>query len=256
MQELLTLAPRYQDLSTFQWIVAIIGATGIGMAKAGIKGSGMFFITLIAIVFGAKESTGLIVPLLITADIFAVLYYKRHTDWKLLLRFIPWIFAGVLLGVWLGKDMPEAIFKQVMAVIIILSVIIMFYWEYRKNERVPSEWWFAGGMGITAGFTTMVGNLAGAFTNIFFLAMRVSKIKFIGSLAMLYLIINLFKLPFHIWSWETISIESLAFNIRLIPAVLVGIWIGIKVVNLINEKAFRNMILILTAVGAVLILLK
>lgn len=256
MQELLTLSPRYQDLSTLQWIVAIIGSIGIGISKAGIKGSGIFFITLIAIFFGAKESTGLILPLLITADIFAVLYYKRHTDWKLLLRFIPWIVAGVLLGVWLGKDMPEEIFKQIMAVIIIVSIAIMFYWEFRKVERVPSEWWFAGGMGITAGFTTMIGNLAGAFTNIFFLAMRVSKIKFIGTVAMLYLIINLFKLPFHIWTWETISTESLTFNLRLIPAVLVGIWIGIKLVKVINEKAFRQMILILTAIGAVLIFLK
>ena len=256
MYELLTLSPKYQEVSSLQWIIAILGSIGIGMSKAGIKGSGIFFLTLIAIFFGARESTGLVVPLLITADVFAVLYYRRHTEWRLLLKFIPWIFSGILLGVWLGKDLEEAVFKQVMAGIIILSVGIMFYWEYRKVERVPSEWWFAGAMGIGAGFTTMVGNMGGAFTNIFFLAMRISKIRFIGTLAMLYLLINLFKLPFHIWTWKTISVESLAFNLRLVPAVLIGIWLGIRLVRIINEKAFRKMILILTAIGAVLMVLK
>ena len=254
MEEIFALPQAYQGLSTIEWTVAGFGAMGIGLAKAGIKGSGIFFITLLALVFGARVSSGLILPLLLLGDVFAVLYYKRHTDWFLLLRFIPWIFAGVLIGVWVGKDLPEAIFKQYMAIIILVSVVIMYIWEFRKKHVIPKSPIFSGTMGLLAGFTTMIGNLAGAFTNLYFLAMRISKNEFIGTIAVLYLIVNLFKLPFHIWVWGTINTDILAVNLRLAPAVVVGLILGIFIVKVINEKAFRKMILVLTAIGAILIL--
>ena len=100
----------------------------------------------------------------------------------------------------------------------------------------------------------MIGNLAGAFSNIFFLAMRLPKNEFIGTAAWLFLIINVFKLPFHIWSWRTISPETLLINLKLAPEVLVGLYVGVRLVKIIKEDFYRKMILVLTAVGAVFIL--
>jgi uncharacterized membrane protein YfcA len=118
---------------------------------------------------------------------------------------------------------------------------------------VPHQWWFAGGMGLAAGFTTMIGNLAGAFSNIFFLAMRLPKNQFIGTAAWLFFIINLFKLPFHIWVWETVSLETLSLNLRLIPGIFLGLWVGVHVVKIIKNHHYRKLILILTAIGALMI---
>ena len=256
MYELFSLSPEFQNLTIYHWLLAGFGAMGIGIAKGGIKGSGIFFFTLLALVFGAKRSTGLVVPLLIVADIFAVLYYKRHTDWKLLFRILPWIIAGILIGVLIGKDLPENIFKNGMGVIIFVSIFLMFLSEFRQSSNVPNKRWFSGTIGLLAGITTMIGNLAGAFTNIYFLAMRISKNQLIGSISMLYLIINLIKLPFHIFVWKTVTLETFAVNIRLIPAVILGIGVGILLVKVINERAFRIMILALTAIGAVLIFVR
>jgi hypothetical protein len=111
-------------------------------------------------------------------------------------------------------------------------------------------------MGLSAGFTTMLGNLAGAFSNVFFLAMRLPKNEFIGTAAWLFFFINLFKLPFHIFSWKTITWESIYINLYLVPAIFLGLWAGINILKKINNELFRNMILILTAIGAVIILLK
>jgi len=141
-------------------------------------------------------------------------------------------------------------------VIILLTVAMMFWWERQKDMKIPNNWWFAGILGLSAGFTTMIGNLAGAFSNIFFLAMRVPKRVFIGTAAWLFFIINIFKLPFHILVWETISIETLAVNLRLIPGVLLGFYVGVKVVERIEENTYRKMILVLTAFGAIMIFLK
>ncbi|MBT8307694.1 MAG: sulfite exporter TauE/SafE family protein [Maribacter sp.] len=244
------------DISAFAWAMGLAAAFVVGMSKAGIKGIAVINVTLMALAFGAKESTGLVVPLLILADVFAVSYYNRHTQWKYIARFLPWILAGILIGVFIGMDLDEDTFKIGMAVIILGSVAMMYWWDRKKSKKVPTHWSFAGFIGILAGITTMIGNLAGAFSNIFFLAMRLPKNEFIGTAAWLFLIINVFKLPFHIWSWGTITPETLLINLKLAPGILVGLYVGVRLVKIIKEGFYRKMILILTALGAILILVR
>ena len=252
MSDLLQLSPEFQ-LSWGGWALAYLGVFILGLSKSGLKGIGVLFVIVFAHIFGGKSSTGVVLPLLIAGDIFAVSYYNRHTEWKYIKRLMPWMIAGVLIGVWVGKDMPETIFKQGMAVIILLTVFMMFWWEYREEKVVPNHWWFAGLMGLSAGFTTMVGNLAGAFANIFFLAMRIPKNVFIGTAAWLFFLINLFKLPFHIFVWETISLDTFALNVRLLPGLALGLFLGVRLIAKIKEHHYRKIILILTALGAILI---
>jgi len=109
---------------------------------------------------------------------------------------------------------------------------------------------------LMAGFTTMIGNLAGTFTNLFFLAMRLPKNHFIGTAAWLFFIINLFKLPFHIFVWHTITWDTLKLNILLMPFVLLGFVVGIRLIRAIKDQYYRRLILILTGIGAIIILFK
>ncbi|GMN09569.1 sulfite exporter TauE/SafE family protein [Croceitalea sp. MTPC9] len=244
------------EISLLGWVLAAIASFLLGISKAGLKGLSIFNVTLMAIAFGAKQSTGLIMPLLLVGDVFAVIYYNRHTQWKYIIKFLPWMLSGILIGVFLGKDLPEKQFKIGMVIVILISLGILVFWERRKSKSVPNHWAFAGSTGILAGICTMIGNLAGAFTNLFFLAMRLQKNEFVGTAAWLFLITNLFKLPFHLFVWETISVETLTINLKLVPAILLGLFTGIRLVKLINEKQYRVFILIVTAIGAVTILFK
>ena len=209
------------------FLLALGCALLLGIAKSGIKGLAVLIVTGLALIYGAKESTGILMPLLICGDILAVIYYKRHVKWVYLLKLLPWMVLGVLAGVVSGKDLPEDLFKSGMAVIILLSVAMMYYWERKKDRKIPTHWSFAALMGMMAGFTTMVGNLAGAFSNIYFLAIKLPKNEFIGTAAWLFFIINLFKVPFHLWVWETMNQESLKISLTLIPAVISGLFLGV-----------------------------
>ncbi|TLF46583.1 sulfite exporter TauE/SafE family protein [Maribacter aurantiacus] len=242
------------EISLTSWILATLAAFVIGMSKAGIKGIAVINVTFMALAFGAKESTGMVVPLLILADIFAVIYYNRHTQWSYVFKVLPWMVFGLLIGVILGKDLPENLFRIGMAIIIIITVIMMYWWDRKKVKTVPTHWAFSGTIGTLAGITTMVGNLAGAFSNIYFLAMRLPKNHFIGTAAWLFLIVNVLKLPFHFFVWKTITWESLILNVKLLPGIFLGFFVGIRIIKLINEEFFRKMILVLTALGALLIM--
>jgi len=238
------------------YVIAGIAALLVGISKAGIKGINVFTVTLMAIAFGAKASTGIMLVMLMMGDILAVIYYKKNCRWEYLIKFLPAMLVGVLLAVWLGKDVPEETFKNWMGIIILLSVVMMWYRERKQQQSFPSGWLFAGTMGIGAGFTTMIGNLAGSFSNIFFLATGLPKKEFIGTAAYLFLIINFFKLPFHAFVWKTINMDTLLINAAQAIFIGLGFMIGLRLVGLFNEKAFRKFILIVTAIGAVLIFLR
>ena len=247
----LTITP-YISIS---FLLAIGCASLLGIAKSGIKGLAVLIVTGLALIYGARESTGILMPLLICGDIFAVIYYKSHVKWMYLIKLLPWMVTGVLTGVFFGKDLPEDLFQSGMAVIILLSVVMMYYWEQKKNKQVPTHWSFAALMGIMAGFTTMVGNLAGAFSNIYFLAIRLPKNEFIGTAAWLFFFINLFKVPFHIWSWGTINWMSFQVSLSLIPAVILGFSLGVFLVKKIKNDKYRLLILLMTGLGGLIILL-
>lgn len=232
---------------------SLLAAFVLGLSKAGIKGITIIIVTILALIHGGKVSTGILLPMLIFADILAVSYYRKETQWQYLFKVLPWALIGVVIGAFLGKDMPEFIFKQLMAIIILVTVVIMIFWEYKKVAKVPSHWIFASTMGLLAGITTMIGNLAGAFSNVYFLAMRLPKNHFIGTAAYLFFIINLFKLPFHIFMWETVNMTSITLSLKLLPAVLLGFILGVRIVKLITDQWYRKIILFLTAIGAIII---
>ena len=242
--------------SFFNWGLILLAAFFIGLSKAGLKGIDMMNVTIMAIVFGSKASTGIVLPLLCIADIIAVSYYHRHAQWNHFWKLIPWMAIGILVGVYVGKDMNEAVFRKIMAVIIIVTVAIMIALEMRKNSLIPTNKLFVANMGLAAGFTTMLGNLAGAFSNIYFLAMRMSKNDFIGTAAWIFLVINLFKLPFQVFLWKNITLESLYTDLLLLPAMLIGFWVGLRIVSKIKDDNYRKVVIVLTFLGAIVLLFK
>jgi uncharacterized protein len=245
-----------QAYTTGNWFLIIIAAFIIGLAKAGLKGIDMLNVTIMAIVFGGKASTGIVLPLLCAADIVAVIYYNRHAQWNHFWKLVPWMAVGILIGVFAGKDLDETIFRKIMALIIIVTVAIMILMEFRKTEKVPTHPLFVAGTGLVAGFTTMLGNLAGAFSNIYFLAMRMSKNDFIGTAAWVFLVMNLFKLPFQIFYWKNITKHSLLTDLVLLPALALGFWAGLHIVKRIKDDSYRKVVIVLTLIGAMVIFLK
>jgi len=242
-------------MDVYDWLLALLGTFLLGMGKSGLKGLGAVIVTIMAIVFGGKESTGVLIPMMIAADVFAVIYYHRHTQWYFLKKLLPMMVLGVLIGVWWGGSISELLFKRIMAIIILISVLAMIWMDRSRNIKIPKNPLFSSSMGLLAGVTSMIGNLAGAFTSVYLLAMRLPKNEFIGTAAWLFFIINVFKLPFHIYSWETVTSETLKINLLLSPAIALGFFSGVRVVKLINNDLYRKFILVVTGVGAVFILL-
>lgn len=250
MQEILHL------FTPTAWFWILMASFMSGLSKGGLRGMDMLGVTIMALVFGSKSSTGIVLPLLCVADIAAVIYYHRHAQWDHFWKLIPWMAIGILFGVFIGKDMNEALFRKFMAVIILITIAIVLFMEYRKSQAIPTHPLFAISTGLTAGFTTMLGNLAGAFSNLYFLAMRLPKNSFIGTASWIFLIMNWFKLPFQIFYWKNITFHSIKIDLILFPTLFIGFWLGVKLVGKFQEEKFRKIVMTLTLIGSMLMLLR
>jgi len=241
------------DLSSMSgWQAAALFSTAMltGFSKTGLPAAGILGVTIMASSFAAKQSVGLILPMLIIADIVAVIYYRRQVVWKHLISLIPWVLVGIISGYFLMKVIADNQLKLMIGIIVLVLVIVHVFREYRgKLEQQSSSIWFSAILGILAGFTTMVGNAAGGVMAIYLLSRKLPKEQFIGTGAWFYLFVNVFKIPFNIdlgiISWNTLLINSMT-----IPVILIGTWIGIKLVPKLSQKHFQMIILALSAIGA------
>ncbi|MGK7397520.1 MAG: sulfite exporter TauE/SafE family protein [Candidatus Cyclobacteriaceae bacterium M3_2C_046] len=239
------------DLTTYQWILMIFCGLLVGMGKTGIAGVGLLVVPLLAAAFGGKDSAGLLLPMLAIADVFAVVYYNRHARWKYVLRLLPSALVGILLGLYVGEIVNDDQFKEIMAIIILVSLGIMIWREQQKNiNNVPDQWWFSILIGLAGGFATMIGNAAGPIMAVYFLSMRLPKNNFIGTGAWFFLIVNYFKIPFHIIVWNTISSETFSLNVAMFPFIMLGAYLGVKIVKRIPERPYRIFVIVMTAVAA------
>lgn len=240
----------------WQWALTGLAGTLIGLAKAGVPAVGLVFVPIMAFAFGAKASTGLILPMLSFGDLFAIAYFRRHAAVRELVRLLPWALAGLLTGTTVGTALADTEFKRLLGGIVLVLLALMIWQEFRGNkDAVPKGWWFPALAGLAAGFTTMVGNAAGPVMSLYLLSMRLNKAQFIGTSAWFFLTINLIKIPLQIFFWHNITWGSFAIDLIALPAIALGAWVGLLIIGKIPERLFKLLVLGATGLSAVALLL-
>jgi uncharacterized membrane protein YfcA len=239
------------DLTLYQWLVAALTGIFVGMTKTGVTGLGMLNVVLFAAIFGGKPSTGLLLPMLCFADIFAVKYYHRHAEWKYIIRLLPSALAGIVIAVYVGDVVSSSQFNMLLGLMVLAGLVIIIWREVKLDDRkIPDYRWFSILMGVIGGFTTMFGNAAGPVITIFLLSMRLPKNSYIGTGAWFFMIVNLIKVPFHVFVWQTIS-----FDLVITPFIALGAVAGILLIKKVPERVYRLFIIVITSIAAVKLLL-
>lgn len=237
------------NFNAWEWFLAVLASLLVGIAKTGITGLSLLFVSIFAAIMPAKRSTGVVLPLLIVGDIVAVLSYRKHAHWGHVWRLFPWAAAGVVAGSFAVGRMDERETRIAIGVIVI-GLTFLHLWR-RMRQGVPQEErsaWFAPVIGMLAGFTTIVSNAAGPLMVIYLLAMRLPKMEYMGTGAVFFLMLNLFKSPFMI-ALGLITPASLVLNLELAPAVIAGTLLGRWLLGRINQRVFENIALALTLVA-------
>ncbi|KNZ41024.1 sulfite exporter TauE/SafE family protein [Acetobacterium bakii] len=239
----------FPDLELVQWIWIVFAALLIGVSKTGISGLLTLVIPILAAVFGGKASTGIILPMLIVGDIFALLYYKRNAKKEDILKLLPWTFLGLILGLVIGGYINDEQFKSLIAISVLLCLFLLIYFEKKADQiKIPDKTWLYALVGILAGFTSMIGNAAGPIFSVYLLAKGVKKENFLGITAWFFFIVNITKLPMQVFVWKNITVQTFALTGLMIPFIGIGAVLGAFIIKRINERLFRYLIIGMTAI--------
>jgi uncharacterized membrane protein YfcA len=240
-------------LETWQWALAGLGAFLIGLSKTGIGGIGILAVTIFSSVFPARGSVGLVLVLLICADVVAVTAFRRHAVWSHLWPLFPWTIAGVLLGYFAMGRVDDLQVRKMIGSILVLLVSVQFRQYFKgtqERERIARHGLlYIALMGLAAGFTTMVANAAGPIMILYLLAAGLPKMEFVGTGAWYFLLMNCFKVPFS-WKLGLINPASLSVDLMLAPLAVAGALSGRKLLPYIDQRLFEGLALSTTFLAA------
>ena len=235
-----------------QWILAGVAAFCIGFSKSGFPGAGLVTVLIMAKLFGARESTGALLPMLICGDILSVSVFHQHARWAPIRRMLPPYMIGVIAGWALMLRLPGRAFGPIIGWIVLIMVILQVTrrWRPQWYGNLPHTHSFACAMGLTAGVATMLANAAGPITGLYFLATSTPKFELVGTSGWLFLIVNTFKVPFSA-QLGLIHGMTLMFDLILIPVIALGIFTGRRLMPVIPQNLFDTLLLAFASVAAV-----
>jgi uncharacterized protein len=246
-------------LEPWQWALAALGAYLVGLSKTGIAGLGVLSVALFASALPARESTGIVLVVLIGADIVAVTAYRREVSWPHLLRLFPWAAAGVVIGFLIMGRIDGQTTQRLIGVILV-SLVALQFWRSRSRtvahlaEDAQPHPLLSAIAGVSAGITTMIANAAGPIMIIYLLAMHLPKMIFMGTSAWFFFTVNLFKVPFS-YSLGLINLDSLRVSLPLIPFAVAGALTGRVLIKYIDQRLFELLAMGFTLLAGLRLLL-
>ena len=240
------------ELSVLSWVLVALCSIMVGVAKAGIPGVGVLIVPLMATALPTGTSVGFVLGVLIVGDLFAIIYHRRNAKWSYMLHLFPAAVAGIVAGYFILGLVTEQQLRPIIGGITLVMLAVNYWRERERTEetRVPTQWWFAAGIGFIAGITSMMANAAGPIMMIYLLAMRLPKMEFVGTGAWFFFIINWIKVPFsaHL---ALMTPETIKVNLIMVPFVAVGAVLGIFLLHRVPQKAFNAIVEVLAVVAAV-----
>ena len=240
-----------------EWLLAILAAYFYGISKGGLSAVGMLGVTFMAAAVPGRASTGIVLPLLVAADMIAAATFREHVHWAHLRR-LGWpVGLGVVAGWALLMVIPDAAFRPVIGGMVLGMLALQAVRQRfpRFDAALPHSPVFAWASGLLTGTSTMVANAAGPIASTYLIVLGFAKLQFVHTMAWLFLFVNLFKLPFSL-QLGLINAGSLDLTARLVPAMLLGLWSGKRLIDRVPAHVFQNLVLTLSAASAAWLLVR
>ncbi|MEM1059865.1 MAG: sulfite exporter TauE/SafE family protein [Verrucomicrobiota bacterium] len=245
------LPAAFAPLLTTTWLLALVAALCVGIAKGGLGGFALITVVIMAEIMPPKQSVGVVLLLYVIGDAYSVRAFGRHAQWKYVWSLLPPLLVGAVIGALLLDVIPPGLFKRVLG-LVVLSMVVLQLLRYRCEalfERLARSRRYVQATGVAGGVCTMLANAAGPLLQMYFLTVRLEKFTFIGTMAVLFCLLNLCKLPLGlgvgILGWNTVFLVLL-----LAPAVVLGVILGKALISFIPQQVFEWLVLAFAALTA------
>ncbi|TFH37581.1 MAG: sulfite exporter TauE/SafE family protein [Anaerolineales bacterium] len=238
-------------------VVTGLAAFLVGLGKGGLGGMiGALITAMMALVLPPEKVIGLVLPLLMVGDVFAVAVHWGKWDRSLILQLVPGGILGVLLATSLLYRISGEGLRTALGLIVLLFVVYKLF-EGRllpQSDFQPRRYhgWLAG---VVSGITSTLAHGGGPPVSIFLVIQSMQPQKFAATAALYLFILNWMKVPSYffagLFDWGLIRSDLWA-----IPLVPLGVWSGKWLVGRIGRTSFERLIVLLLGISGILLLLR
>lgn len=263
------------ELSTAQYVVLLLAGASYGFTKTGILGLSALVVPLMLCVFTPGQALGIALPLLIFADIVALIMLRKSVSWRNVAMALPWALLGVFAG-WrllvrvqtMPAEAGDALLRRLVAgmvaLVVVSGIIVRLYRSHSEDASKPpsvesegktttARYLFASLFALIGGLVTMIANNSGPAWVVHLMLFRMDKHHFLGTAAWIIFILNVVKLPLSI-QLGYVNMDTIKLNALMMPLVLVGLFAGRWVVDRVSQKWFDNSVQLCALLGALYLL--
>ena len=224
-------------------VIAILGFM-IGLAKGGFGGLGALLTPLLALVLPVALAVGVLLPMLMVGDAFALYMYWKEWDFDLVKRMLPAGIVGALAGTVLLSWLPPDGLRIILGIFVLGVVAYKFVSDRIQTLRYKPRPWHAPAAGLLAGVASGMFNNGGPAFSSYLLLQKLRARPFIATSAIYFAILNVIKVPGFLYTGvlDLPLLFSLWWVFLFIP---IGIWVARMTLTRISPSAFEWIIIVL-----------
>lgn len=224
-------------------VIALLGFM-IGFAKGGFGGLGALLTPILALVLPVASAVGVLLPMLMVGDVFAVYMYWKEWDLDLVKRMLPAGVVGALAGTFLLSSVSPDGLRIILGIFVLVSVAYKFLSDRIQALRYEPRPWHAPAAGLLSGVASGMFNSGGPPFNAYLLLQKLQARPFIATTAIYFALLNLIKVPGFLYTG--VLNLSLLFSLWWVfPFIPVGIWVARRTLTRLSPSAFEGIIVVL-----------
>lgn len=221
------------------WLVAGLAAYLLGVSKGGIPMISMLSVPLMALYMDPATAAGLLLPLYLLADCYAVYLFRKAFSVENLRILLPGAAIGVLVGYLSVAVVSSDAIKLLVAGIGFAYCFNALRAHLAQGEipRRPANVPLGLFWGALAGLTSYISHAGGPPYQAYILPQRLDKMVYLGTTTIFFNVVNLMKLPPYLLAGQ-VTAGSFSQAIWLAPVVLIGAWSGATLARLMPQRLF------------------
>jgi uncharacterized membrane protein YfcA len=224
-------------------VIAILGFM-IGFAKGGFSGLGALLTPILALVLPVASAVGVLLPMLMVGDAFALTMYWKEWDFDLVRRMLPAGIAGALAGTFLLSSVSPDGLRMILGIFVLGLVAYKFVSDRIQALRYQPKPWHAPAAGLLSGVASGMFNYGGPAFSSYLLLQKLKARPFIATTAIYFAILNLIKVPGFLYT-GVLDVPLLLSLWWVFPFIPVGIWVARMMLTRLSPSAFEGIIIVL-----------
>src|SRR5687768_11739896 len=225
------------------FVIAVLGFL-IGFSKGGFGGLGALLTPILALVLPVASAVGVLLPMLMIGDVFAVYMYWKEWDFDLIKRMLPDGVVGALAGTALLSWLPPDSLRIALGIFVLVLVVYKLLSDRIQAIRYDPRPWHAPAAGFLAGVASGMFNYGGPAVSSYLLLQKLKPRPFIATTAIYFALLNLIKVPGFLYT-GVLNVPLLFSLWWVFPFIPVGIWVARITLTRVSPSAFEWIIIVL-----------